>query len=117
MSSVVTLALLALLGADDGTYLDAPVVPGATPTGEPGRYESPKTYDDTLTHYKWYFKTRGGVRWRNVVNLPQIRAKHIESTRPKTRWQGLNIYEMQGKVRIFVVPRDPEAKAAPKPKK
>lgn len=107
MSVLVTALCLTLWGADEPAYLDAPLIEGAVPMQEPGRFESPRPYNDTLDYYKWFFRSRGGVRWRNIVNLPQVRAKHIESIRPKTKWQGLNIYEKQGKVRIFVVPRDP----------
>ena len=95
-----------------GTYLDAPVVPGATALGEPGRYESPRTWDDTLAFYKYYFKREGGVRWRNVVNLPGIKAKHIQSLRNRTKWMGINIYDKQGHIRIFVIPRDKKRKPA-----
>jgi hypothetical protein len=111
VSPWLVVAALSLVPVGDGGYLDAPIVTGAKPLDEPGRYESPRTFDDTLTYYKYHFKSRGGVRWRNVVNLPHIRAQHIQSLRPKTKWQGLNVYEQNGRVRIFVVPRTTESPA------
>jgi len=110
MSPVLAALWISLSPVGDG-YLDAPIIPGAQQLSEPGRYESPKTWEDTLTYYKWHFKSRGGVRTRNIVNLPHIRAKYIQSTRKSTKWQGLNIYEKNGHVRIFVVPRDPPEKS------
>ena len=56
MSLVVLACMSVLLGADEPTYLDAPIINGAVPMAEPGRYESPRPYDETLTHYKWHFK-------------------------------------------------------------
>src|SRR5262245_6989657 len=90
-------------------YVDAPVMKDAQPLSEPGRYRSQRTFDETLDYYQRLFNQAGGVRWRNVVNLPGIKAKHIESLRKKTKWEGINLYEYKGEVRIFVVPRSPEA--------
>lgn len=110
MGALPLLLGLSLLG---DSYLGAPIVTGAKPLSEPGRYESPRTYDDTLSFYEYYFRREGGVRWRSIVNLPHIRGKHIQSTRPKTPWQGINVYEKGGKVRVFVVPRSAKGEGSP----
>lgn len=104
MLTATLILTLALTAADP--LLDAPVVPGAVALAEPGRYRSPRTYDDTLDFYQRLFNSAGGVRWRNIVNLPGIRAKHIESLRKKSRWEGINIYEHKGEVRVYVIPRE-----------
>ena len=109
MSPWLIAAWMSLAPVGDGTHLDAPIIPGSRALEDVGRYESPRTWDDTLLYYKWHFKSRGGVRTRNIVNLPHIRAKYIQSTRHATKWQGLNIYEKNGRVRVFVVPRAAEA--------
>ncbi len=93
---------------------DAPIVPGATALAETGRYRSPRSFDDTLDFYQRLFNQTGSVRWRNVVNLPGIKAKHIESLRKKTRWEVINVYEHKGEVRLYVIPRDAKRKAAAK---
>ena len=72
---------------------------------EPGRYRVPRSYEDTLEWYKRNFRTSGGVRWHNIVNLPGIKAKHLASLRKKTTWEGINIYETRGEVRLYVIPR------------
>ena len=87
--------------------VEAPLGPGATALEEPNRYQSPRSYDETLDFYRRLFNQTGGVRWRTVVNLPGIKAKHVESLRKKTRWEGLNIYDKQGQVRIYVLYRQP----------
>jgi hypothetical protein len=86
--------------------MEAPITPGAIPLEDRGRYKSPRTYEETLDFYQRTFKQSSGIRWRNVVNLPSIKAKHIECLRKKTHWEGINIYEKQGEVRIYVIPRD-----------
>ena len=104
MTHVLLLMLSLTIGnVDPGT--DAPLVPGAIALDETGRYDSPRSYDDTVDYYRRYFRSRGGSKWRNIVNLPSVKAKHIQSTLKKTAWEGLNIYEHRGRVRIFVIPR------------
>ena len=80
-------------------------VPEAVALEEPGRYESPRSFDATIDFFKRAFRSTGGVRWRSVVNLPSIKAMHLQSVRKKSKWEGVNIYEHQGKVRYFVIPR------------
>jgi hypothetical protein len=107
LGSLVALTLCAT------EFLEAPVMKDAVPLDEPGRYRSSRSFDETLDYYQRVFNQAGGVRWRNVVNLPGIKAKHIESTRKKTKWEGINLYEYKGEVRLYVVPRDAAAAATP----
>lgn len=86
--------------------VEAPVVPGATALLQQGRYQSPRSYEKTLDYYKRLFRSTGGVQWRHVVNLPGIKAKHVKSLFKRTNWEGINIYEHSGDVRIFVISRD-----------
>ncbi|MFC1611954.1 hypothetical protein ACFL6C_13415 [Myxococcota bacterium] len=72
----------------------------------PGRYRSSRSYDETLEYYKRLFRRTGGVRWHNIVNLPGIKARNIQSLRKKTDWEGINLYENGGEVRIFVMARE-----------
>ena len=91
---------------------EAPLIPEAVPLEEPGRYASPRNYDDTIKYYQRYFRSAGGVRWHHIVNLPSVKAKHIKSLNESTSWEGINIYETQGHVRFYVIPRK---KPAPSP--
>ncbi len=111
-------ALLLPLAAQAEVPVKAPVAAGATPLGEPGRYKVNRGFDDAIEYYKRMFKQESGVRWYNIINQPGIRAKHLASLRKNTEWEGINIYERGGEVRLYVVPRGkrPPAKAKGKPK-
>ena len=102
---LVALTMVVAAGGADPT-LEPPIIKDAAPLEEMGRYRSPRTFDETLDFYQRLFNQPGVVRWRTIVNLPGIRAKHIESLRKKTKWEGINIYEYKGEVRLYVVPRD-----------
>ncbi len=85
---------------------DAPIVSGARSLSETGRYASPRSYEDTVEFYRRHFRSRGGVRWRSIINQPGIKAVHIRSVRKATNWAGINVYETRGEARIFVIPRE-----------
>ena len=104
--------LLALQAPVIGAFPDAkpPIITGAREMEEPGRYRARRPFDDTVEWYKRTFKTLGGVRWRNIVNTPSVRAVHLECVRSRCKWAGINIYETRGEVRLFVVPKDPPKK-------
>ncbi len=102
---LTSLALALTLGVSEAP-VDAPLPPSAVALDEPGRYRVGRSFDETLDFYTRLFNQPGVVRWRNIVNLPGIRAKHIECLRKKTKWEGINIYEYKGEVRLYVIPRD-----------
>ncbi len=111
--------LIAAAAVTSELPVDAPIVPGATEMDETGRYVSPRSYTETLEFYTQSFKRTGGIQWHNIVNLPGIKAKNIESLRQKTNWEGINIYEIGGRAHIFVIKREvptaPKATTKPKP--
>ena len=86
--------------------VEAPVPAGSTPTGTPGRFHSARTYENTLDFYRRIFNQTGGVKWRHVISQPGIRARHADSLRKRTRWEGINIFDVRGEVKITVIPRD-----------
>ena len=85
--------------------VEAPLPGSVTPLADPGRYRSGRGYEETLDFYRRVFNQTGGVRWRNIINQPGVKAKHVESLRKKSKWEGINIYEAQGEVKIYVIPR------------
>ena len=45
------------------------------------------------------------------VNQPSIKAVHIANPEPKKGgWEGLNVYELKGETRVFVVVSEEEEK-------
>ena len=106
----VTMFLLAalLLPAATDPPVEAPLPKDVAPMDEPGRYRSSRSLDETLDFYQREFRRVGGIRWNNIVNLPGIKAKNITCLRKKTKWEGINIYETHGEVRLYVIPREVE---------
>lgn len=114
MILALTFALLAAEAEGERVY-GAPMVPNARKV-EDGRYISPRTYDDTLEFYEKLFKGSNAVRFRAIINAPSIKAVHMQNTKPGGTWLGINIYELNGQTRLFVVKSD-AAPAAPASKK
>jgi hypothetical protein len=114
MISVAILSLALTMGAADART-DAPLVPGAIELDDLGRYDSPRSFDDTVEYYERYFRGDRQRRWRHIVNLPTVRAQHVENKKKESGWSGINIYEHRGKVRIYVIP-NLEYLSKPKPK-
>ena len=88
-------------GANAGTYKGVQLPDGAAPVGE-NRYRAPEDYDGTLRYYRQVYSP-GTYRWKAIVDQPGVKAIHIELEKVKGV-EGLNIYEANGEVRIFVVP-------------
>lgn len=76
---------------------------GSQQVGE-DRYKSPSSYAGTLT---WAGKQYKSNPRKPIVNQPGIRGVHIVNTSGKGEWEGLNIYELDGETRIYVVSKDP----------
>ena len=83
------------------------VLPGGCQQVGEDRYKSPSNYVDTMT---WFTGPRGQYRSnprKTIVNQPGIRGVHIVNDSGKGEWEGLNIYELDGETRIYVVSKDP----------
>ncbi len=78
------------------------VLPDGAEKVAENRYRGPKTYDETL---KFYRQTYGGRYTRRAItDQPTVKAVHIENPDAKPgQWEGLNVYEVKGEVRVFVL--------------
>jgi hypothetical protein len=81
--------------------MGAQIPDGARKVGEL-RYRSPKGYEETLQHYRAVYPP-GQYPRKPIVNQPGVRAVHISVPSGK-QFDGLNIYEANDEVRIYVVP-------------
>lgn len=82
------------------------------------RYQSSRDWEKTLKHFKDNLRGWRGVRWHREVNLPTVKYVHIENKNEKAEWEGINIYQLPGgKVRMFVLKRQPKAELAAVPDK
>src|SRR5512147_780074 len=110
------LAAAALLAAGSAR---AERVAGATlPDGarqiEPGRYRVERSYEEALRFFRSAYPP-GRYPRKPIANQPGIRAVHIQN--PEARpggWEGLNVYELRGETRVYVLVAPPEAKKPPK---
>jgi hypothetical protein len=83
--------------------------------GETHRVRSPDGYDETLRWYRKQFQggQSGGqsiVKWKKIVELPTVKAIHVECVSPECPWTGMNIYAHRGETRIFIFPRQAAGK-------
>jgi hypothetical protein len=74
---------------------------GSQKVGE-NRYRAPGDFEKTLEYYKSVYPTSAFPR-RSIVNQPGVKALHIINPSGKN-FEGLNIYESNDEVRIYVVP-------------
>lgn len=84
------------------TELGAQLPDGARKVAE-HRFKAPSDFEGTLKYYKNVYPTSSHPR-KSVVNQPGVKAVHIPNTSGKGGWEGLNIYEANDEVRIYVVP-------------
>ena len=68
------------------------------------RYLSKRSWDRTIKFYQGVYGRKRGIIWKRIDTPPGIKAIHIANTRARRRWDGINIYEAEGKVTIFVLP-------------
>ena|ERR1700682_796104 len=74
---------------------------GAQKVGE-NRYRAQQDFDAVLKHYKVVYPPSSFPRTM-IVNQPGIKAIHIANPSGKN-FEGLNIYQTNEEVRIYVVP-------------
>lgn len=89
----------------------AQIPDGAQKVGE-NRYRAPQSFDETVTYYKSVYGV-GAYPRRLIVNQPGVKAVHISNPSGKN-FEGLNIYEANEEVRIYIVPTASVAAAAKK---
>lgn len=96
------LLVLVALSAWGEKELGAQLPDGARKVAE-HRYKSSTDFEGTLKYYKNVYPASSYPR-KSVMNQPGVKAVHIPNTSGKGGWQGLNIYEANDEVRIYVVP-------------
>lgn len=97
--AVVVVVLAAAVGWADvvgGVMLPS----GSQKVGE-DRYRSSTDFDGTMKYYKSVYPADRFPR-KSIVNQPGVKAVHIENPSGK-KFEGLNIYETNDEVRIFIV--------------
>ena len=85
---------------------------GSQKVGE-NRYRAPRDFEATLDYYRSVYSTSNYPR-RQIVNQPGVKAVHITNPSGKN-FAGLNIYEANDEVRIYIVPSQQAARPVKKP--
>lgn len=85
---------------------------GSQKVGE-NRYRAPRDFEATLDYYRSVYPTASYPR-RQIVNQPGVKAVHIVNPSGKN-FEGLNIYEANDEVRIYIVRTEQAARPAKKP--
>jgi hypothetical protein len=70
---------------------------------EPYRYRVDRSYEDTLKFFRAIYPPARYPRTQ-IANQPGLKAVHIEN--PEARpggWDGLNVYDLKGETRVFVL--------------
>ena len=110
----VAAAVLCIAGVAGAETMDGVQLPDkASKVGE-RRYRVPQDWENTLKYFKTVYPTATYPR-RSIVNQPGVKAVHITNPGGKG-WEGLNVYEANDEVRVYVVPPAGVAAKAPKKK-
>ncbi len=109
----IALGVSALCGsspalASEKTVHGAILPGGAREVGQ-DRYRSPEGFEETLKFYSKAYSWEHYPR-QHIADLPGVRAIHLANPNRSGAWEGLNIYELNGETRIFVLARSQPAK-------
>jgi hypothetical protein len=112
LGAVVTALWLSTAAAE--VVSGAQIPDGSRKVGE-NRYRAPGDFEKTLEYYKAVYPASAFPR-RAIVNQPGVKAIHIVNPSGKN-FEGVNIYEANDEVRIYIVPQQQAAPAAKPPPK
>ncbi|ADO71201.1 conserved uncharacterized protein [Stigmatella aurantiaca DW4/3-1] len=107
----MAVAALGVTVAEAEVVNGAQLPDGSRKVGE-NRYRAPGDYEETLKYYRTVYPA-GTFSRKAIVNQPGVKAVHIVNPSGKN-FEGLNIYEANEEVRIYIVPAQPAAKPAKK---
>ena len=111
--AVATALALLTGGVARAEVLDGVQLPDKSSKVGERRYRVPQDWENTLKYFRTVYPTATYPR-RSIVNQPGVKAIHIANPSGKG-WAGLNVYEANDEVRVYVVP--PEGVPAKAPKK
>ncbi len=99
MSAWFSLAVLIGTSAAPG---EPGVLPDSARKVAENRYKAIGDFEAVMKFYKSALPSSAYPR-KQIVNQPGIKAVHISNPNGKGGWEGLNIYENNDEVRIYVV--------------
>ena len=87
---------------------------GSEKVGENRYRSSRRDFEQTLDYFKATLPA-GNYPRRSIVNQPGVKAVHIANPSGR-KFEGINIYQANDEVRIYVIAAEPPKKAPPKKK-
>lgn len=96
------------------------MLPGGSVRIDEDRFRLPQSWEESVKFYKTVYPPQKYPR-RALHSQSGVRAVHIDNPRPaEDEWQGVNLYENKGEVRVFVLnqpqpPPEPARGAPPAP--
>ena len=67
------------------------------------RFRSKEDWEKTVRFFRGNYGGKPGYVWLTIETPPKVKAIHIENTHAGRAWEGINIYETNNEVFIFVV--------------
>jgi hypothetical protein len=104
LSSIGVLLIGALLSAEalgDGTTVHGAILPQGAHEVGPDRYQAAAPFAETMKFYQKIYSAERYPR-KSIADLPGVRAVHLTNPN-RVGWDGLNIYELNGVTRIYVL--------------
>lgn len=111
---ILSVSLVTSAAAFAGESVLGAVLPDTAQKVAELRYRIRGTMEDAMKFYKNVYPPQTYPR-KNIANQPGVKAIHLANPNGKG-WEGLNIYEANDEVRIYVVPVGDSGKKKPKKK-
>jgi hypothetical protein len=67
------------------------------------RFRSKEDWEKTIRFFKSHYGGKPGYVWINIDTPPKVKAIHIENTHAGRTWEGINIYETNREIYVFVI--------------
>lgn len=99
---MTTIAVLSFGGLARAEIVSGASLPDGAQKVAELRYRTRGSFEDTMKHYKAVYPVSTYPR-KNIANQPGVKAVHIVNPNPSKGWEGLNIYEANDEVRIYIV--------------
>jgi hypothetical protein len=68
-----------------------------------GRYESQKDWEKTLQFFGSQYGKQKNIVWRRLETTPKVSGHFIQNTAPNRTWDGILLYQAEGKIFISVL--------------
>jgi hypothetical protein len=102
LAGVLLVPALSFATADPGEHVLGAVLPQYAHKVAELRYRVNEDWENIIKFYSREYPKKN-YAWKNIVNQPGVKAFHIVN--PSGRgWEGINVYEANDEVRVYVVP-------------